>query len=233
MAKDNKLERANGVEVGFLVKAGALIYGGALTATDPTGYLVRGSDSAGLIFQGVSMDHYNNSSGQNGDLIAALLRRGLVKSAIAAVTIADIGKNVFIVDDNTVALTANVTNKIFCGIIAGIIDSTTVWVDIEPAIKQADLAAHIAAVAAAHSASAIALADAGSFFGTDNAEAALQTLAKTIVIAIPHFTGWAKDGTDKAIAIPPVSLPVPAAANRYAKPGPASPSSCRLARVKK
>jgi hypothetical protein len=208
LSKDRRLERKDGVEQGFPVKTGSTIYGGALVATDATGYLVRGSDTAALIFQGVAMERQDNALGQNGDLTCIVRRRGLIACLIAAATQADVGKNVFLADDQTVALTASSTNKIFCGVIAGIIDGTTVWVDIEPAVKQADVATHIADTAAAHAASAISLADAGAHFATDDAESALQALGKTVAITIPRFTGWTKDGADKTIAIPPLKLPV-------------------------
>lgn len=209
LSKDRKIERMEGIQAAFPVKTGATIFGGAMVATDATGYLVRGSDTAGLIFQGFAMDRYDNAGGQNGDLTAIVRRRGLLLCLIAAAVQADMGKNVFVADDQTVSLAAGSVNKIFCGVIAGIVDATHVWVDIEPAIKQADVAAHIADAADAHSASAIALADAGAHFGTDTAEAALQALAKTIVISLPRFTGWVKDGADKAIALPALELPVP------------------------
>lgn len=209
LTKDRKLERMDGVQAAFPVKAGSTIYGGALVAVDATGYLVRGSDTAGLVFQGIAMDRYDNALGQSGDLVAIVQRRGLVLCKIAAAVQADVGKNVFLLDDQTVSLTAGATHKIICGVIAAIADGTTVWVDIEPAVKQADVATHIADAAAAHSASAIALADAGAHFNSDDAESALQALAKTIVIALSRFTGWTKDGADKAIAIPPLKLPVP------------------------
>ena len=96
------------------------------------------------------------------------MRGGLFKATLGhAITQANIGNDVFIVDDETVDLTANVANKIFCGVIAQYIDSTHAYIDIEPAIKQADVAVHIAKVSGAHSASAISIADAGNFHGNN------------------------------------------------------------------
>jgi hypothetical protein len=93
-----------------------------------------------------------------------------------AITQANVGENVFLVDDEKVDLTANVTNKIFCGIIAGYIDTTHAWVDILPATIQADVASHIADAVAAHSASAVALADAGEFTDADQVEEGLAEI---------------------------------------------------------
>ncbi len=59
-------------------------------------------------------------------------------------------------------------------------------------------------------AAAITLADAGAHFAAaeHTVELALQKLAKTIVIPIPRFTGWTKDGTDKTPVLPLMELPV-------------------------
>jgi len=149
-----------------------------------------------------------------------------------AISIANVGDNVFLVDDEKVDLTANVTYKIFCGIIAGYIDSTHAWVDIEPAIKQADVATHIADTSAAHSGSAISIDDAGNHFSAaeDDVESALQKLAKTIVIALPGFTGWTKDGADHVIALPALELPVAVIVKRaYVNLGTAPGTSKTLA----
>jgi hypothetical protein len=83
---------------------------------------------------------------------------------------------VFLVDVRTVDVTAQVAQKIFVGIIASYIDATHAWVDIEPAILQADVATHIADAVAAHSASAISIADAGTFTAETEVEAALQEI---------------------------------------------------------
>ncbi len=80
--------------------------------------------------------------------------------------------------------TANVTPNIFCGIIAGYIDTTHAWIDIEPAIRQADVATHLADSSAAHAASAISIADAGTFTAQTTVEAALQEIYPKAPVAI-------------------------------------------------
>lgn len=192
LTQDKYLERTDGVELSFPVGASQKIYGGALVAVNAAGYLLPGADTAGLIFQGVSTEQKDNSSGSNGDLSCNVRRRGLVKCVIASASQANIGDNVFLVDDQTVGLAATTTNDIFCGIIAGYIDSTHVWVDIEPAIRQADVATHIADTDGAHAASAISIADAGSYTSQTQVEAALQELylkAGEKVLADPGDAG--------------------------------------------
>ena len=184
LAADKAIEYTEGVELGIPVVNADIIYGGALTCVNAAGYAVPGADTAGLIFMGVANARADNSSGAAGAIKVPVRRRGLIKMTLAtAITIANVGDEVFLVDDESVDLTANVTNKIFCGIIADYIDTTHAMVDIEPAIKQADVATHIADTAGAHSASAISLADAGTFTTEDEVEAALQEIYQHLLTA--------------------------------------------------
>ncbi len=191
LAADKKVEYTQGQELGFPVINADIIYAGALVSVNAAGYALPGSDAAGQIFQGVAMNAQDNSSGAAGDKTVTLLRRGLFKMTLGtAITQANVGDNVFLVDDQTVDVTAQVANKIFVGIIASYIDSTHAWVDIEPAILQADVATHIADGSAAHSASAVSIADAGNFTAATEAEAALQEIYQHLksakgIITIP------------------------------------------------
>jgi hypothetical protein len=185
ISTDQKLDYKEGVEIPFEVYQSTTIFAGCDVCVNAAGYLVMGGDTAGLIYVGVSREYVDNSLGSDGDLKCRVRRRGLIKRELAtAITIANVGDNVFLAEDNKVDLAANVDNDIFCGIIAGYIDTTHAWIDIEPAIKQADVATHIADVDGAHAASAISIADAGDHFAAAEAdvESALQKLAKTIVL---------------------------------------------------
>lgn len=185
LTEDKQIEIQDGVEKDFPMAASEKIFGGALSCVNAAGYALEGSDTAGLIFQGIATNQADNSSGSNGDISVVLRRRGLVKVIMdTAITIANIGDNVFLVDDQTVDLVANVTNTIFCGIIAGYIDTTHAWIDIEPAIRQADVATHIADGSAAHAASAISGADAGGFTDETTVEGMLQELYPKAAVAI-------------------------------------------------
>ncbi len=217
LSADKKTEYTEGVDLSIPVDDGDKIYAGALTCFNADGYAVPGSDAANLVFAGISREYVDNSAGLDGAKNVTVRRRGLFKMLFAtAISQANVGDNVFIVDDQTVDLVANVTYKIFCGIIAAYIDATHAWVDIEPAIRQADVASHIADPSAAHAASAISITDAGNHFAAaeNQVEAALQKLAKTITITLPRFTGWTKDGADHAIALPALELPVPVIVKR-------------------
>ncbi|MEW6670221.1 MAG: hypothetical protein AB1427_00875 [Thermodesulfobacteriota bacterium] len=185
LSADKQLELKDGVQIGVPVDDGDKIYGGALVCVNAAGYLVVGADTAGLIFMGVAMERKDNTSGADGALTCRVRRRGLVKCILGtAISQANVGDNVFLVDDQTVDLVANVTNAIFCGIIAEYVDSTHAWIDIEPAIKQADVATHIADTSAAHAASAISIADAGGYTAQTTVEAALQEIYPKAPVAI-------------------------------------------------
>lgn len=184
ISEDQKLEYKEGVDIPFEVYQSTTIYAGCDVCVNAAGYLVMGDDTAGQIYVGVSREYVDNSSGSDGDLSCTVRRRGLIKRELAtAITIANVGDNVFLAGDNTVDLAANVDNDIFCGIIAEYIDTTHAYIDIEPAIRQADVATHIADTSGAHAASAISIADAGTFTDQDEAEAALQEIYQDLLTA--------------------------------------------------
>jgi hypothetical protein len=185
LAADKTLEYTDGVELDFPVINADIVYGGSFACVNAAGYALPGSDTAGLIFAGVAMHRADNSLGNAGDVSVTLRRRGLFKATLGhAITQANVGDNVFLVDDESVDLTAYVSNLIFCGVIAKYIDSTHAMIDIEPAIRQADVATHIADGSAAHAASAISIADAGNYTAQTTVEAALQEIYPKAPVAI-------------------------------------------------
>jgi len=234
LATDKKIEYTEGVEVPVPVDGGSKIFAGANACFNAAGFLVPGADTAGLIYAGVSRSSIDNSLGQDGDESAVVRRRGLFLMELAtAITQANVGDNVFLVDDQLVDLAGNVTNDIFCGIIAQYVDTTHAFIDILPAILQADVATHIADASGAHAASAISAADAGNHFAAAEAtvELQLQKLAKgPFFLTLPRFTGWTKDGTDKTITLPAIESPNPVIVKRaYANLGTAPGTGKTLA----
>lgn len=107
-----------------LLGAAAKLYGGAIVCWDANGYLVRGSDTAGLLVAGRAMKQYDNSSGANGD-VAGEVEVGVFEyaasAALAALGQAAVGQAVYIVDDNTVGLASDTTNGIVAGILEEIV----------------------------------------------------------------------------------------------------------------
>ena len=182
--QDKKTEYREGVEISIPVDDGDKIYAGANVCVNAAGYAIRGGDTAGAIFMGISREYADNSSGQDGDISVLVKRRGLYKMEFATViTIANVGDNVFLKDDHLVDVAGNVSNNILCGNIAEYIDTTHAWVDIEPAIRQADVAVHIADPTAAHAASAVSIADVGTFTTQIEVEAAIQEIYQALLTA--------------------------------------------------
>lgn len=214
LTEDKQIERQDGVQKDFSMAGSEKIFAGALACVNAAGYALEGSDTAGLIFQGVATQRVDNSSGSNGDKTIVLRRRGLFRLILdTAITIANVGDNVFLVDDQTVDLTANVSNHIFCGIIAGFISTTEAWIDIEPAIRQADVATHISDGSGAHAASAISIADAGAHTAQTEMEAALQEIYQHLLsaqrfIPIPLTMWMLSDGTNTVTFGGPATDPV-------------------------
>lgn len=181
-----------GEELDFPVYTNTDIYTGGLVMVNATGYAIPGSDTAGGIFVGVSTETVDNNPAASGAKTVTVMRRGLHLMALGhAISQANVGDNVFIVDDQTVDVTANVSNGIYCGIIAKYVSSTRAYIDIVPAIQQADVATHIADGTGAHAASAISIADSGLLITGTTAEAALAELAVKcpVLIADPGDAG--------------------------------------------
>lgn len=201
LSADKKTEYTEGVELSIPVDDGDHIYAGAMVCVNAAGYAVVGADSTGLIFMGIAREEVDNTDGQDGDINVLVRRRGLFLMAFhTAISIANMGDNVFIYDDESVDVAGNVTFDIYVGNIALYIDTTHAWVDIEPAIKQADVATHIADPSAAHAASAISIADAGNFTTAAQVEAALQEIYQHLlsaygVVPVPLGAITMEDGT--------------------------------------
>lgn len=196
LIQDKEIIRKDGHDLDFPIVASDIIYGGSLVAVNAAGYALPGADTAGLIFQGVATEQQDNSDGDAGDKRVTLKRRGLFLMTLGNnITQANIGDNVFLVDDQTVDVTANVTNHIFAGVIAAYVSATKAYIDIEPAIRQADVATHIADGSAAHAASAISFADSGNKTAATEVDAALDEIyahlksAKGMIpIPMPNIT---------------------------------------------
>ncbi|NLT22604.1 MAG: hypothetical protein GXX82_06120 [Syntrophorhabdus sp.] len=218
LTADKRTQYTEGVDVPAPVDGGSKIFAGANACFNTAGFLVPGGDTSGLIYAGVSRSSIDNSLGQDGDELAVIRRRGLFLMEFATeISQANVGDNVFLVDDQLVDLAGNVTYDIFCGIIAQFVDTTHAFVDILPAILQADVASHIADPSGAHAASAISAADAGNHFPAAEAtvEAQLQKLGKgPFFLTLPRFTGWTKDAADHAIALPAIESPNPVMVKR-------------------
>jgi len=126
----NTLRRdAAAIEPG--VASNARIYSGALVAINAAGLAVPGSTSTTLRGAGSALHGVNNMGGADGAIRVRLDKRPacFANSAAAdAITLADIGKDCFIVDDQTVAKTDGAGTRCIAGKVFDV-DADGVWVD--------------------------------------------------------------------------------------------------------
>lgn len=129
---DRKTQMKDGDLIPLPVAAGTLIEAGKMVAVNASGYAVEAADSPGLKVMGRADGRADNSGGQNGDLRVLAYRKMAFKyrnSTAHAVALAQLGSDVYVEDDETVASTGG-TNSIVAGRCLGI-DTDGVWVEIQ------------------------------------------------------------------------------------------------------
>jgi hypothetical protein len=109
------------------VKAGVKIYQNAAICTDSSGLVVPAADVAGYVYLGIARYEYDNTGGSNGDIKAEAWTDQQFKMTCTGAAQSWVGKNAYLIDDNTVAISGT-TNSILMGKIVGFIDSSNVWV---------------------------------------------------------------------------------------------------------
>lgn len=102
--------------------AGADIFGGAMVAINASGKAVPAADAAGLVVVGRA--EYGAKAGENVSVKAGCFAYDAPTGV--TVTVADIGKTVFVVDDQTVAFTGT-THATKAGVVFDV-DDEGVWV---------------------------------------------------------------------------------------------------------
>jgi hypothetical protein len=130
LTADRDTKDRNGVTFNAGVAAATKIYTGALVARNASGYLVPGSEAATLKKAGRAKATVDNSDGSAGDL-SCEYEVGCFKyknsASTDAITIADIGNDCYIVDDETVAKTSDEDARSVAGQIVDV-DAGGVWV---------------------------------------------------------------------------------------------------------
>lgn len=126
--RDTQMRSGDSVDLG--VAAAKKIFKGALTAIDASGYATPGATATTLIGAGRAEATVDNSSGSAADLTVQV-RKGIFKydnsAAADEITIAEIGDDCYIVDDQTVAKTDGTASRSVAGTVFQI-DSDGVWV---------------------------------------------------------------------------------------------------------
>ena len=131
LTQDRNTQRRPGVQIEPPVAANVRIFGGALVAINAAGFAVPGQAANGLKGAGVAEARADNTGGAAGDIRVRLnlLPSQFDNSAAAdAITLADIGSDCFIVDDQTVAKTNGGGVRGRAGKVFDV-DADGVWVD--------------------------------------------------------------------------------------------------------
>lgn len=120
------------------VAASQLIYAGALVCRNAAGFLVKGATALNLTAVGRAEHRADNAAGGAGD-IRLRYRPGTYRFANSSagdlITIADIGKACFVVDDQTVAKTSATNTRSKAGVVDAI-DDQGVWVRMDEALAR-------------------------------------------------------------------------------------------------
>lgn len=130
LAKErNTIQQGDGLIREIGVKANAVIYAGALVVND-AGVAAPGRTATGLVALGRAEGTVNNTGGADGALRVRVRRGvfGFKNSGADPIVAADIGKDCWIVDDETVAKTSATNTRSVAGKVFSI-DGDTVFVD--------------------------------------------------------------------------------------------------------
>lgn len=133
LSQDRNTPRRDGVLTAIAVAAATVCYAGGIACLTSGGTVQPGGVTGSLVALGVFDARADNSAGSAGD-IKAEVRTGVFRFANSAsgeaLAVADIGKECFIVDDQTVAKTG-AGGRIVAGIVRDV-DAQGVWVEFSP-----------------------------------------------------------------------------------------------------
>lgn len=104
LTADKKSERKQGIVYALPATANAHIFSGALVCVDAGGYATPAADAAGLTFLGVSRKETNNAGGANGAQTSEGYLKGIFSFGAPGITSADLVKEAYVVDDNSIGL---------------------------------------------------------------------------------------------------------------------------------
>lgn len=102
--EDRTIARKGGDLFAATIAATEEIFKGALVSLDSTGYVKPAADAAAERLLGVSETNYDNTSGADGAADIEGRRNPVFEFVCAGMTLADLGADVYVVDDQTVGL---------------------------------------------------------------------------------------------------------------------------------
>ncbi|MGQ3072568.1 MAG: hypothetical protein ACT7A5_16020 [Ferrovibrionaceae bacterium] len=116
----------------YPVKAATKIYAGSYVVMNSSGFAEPATAATGKTALGRAEHQADNSAGSNGD-ISILVRRGCFCWANSAssdlIALSEVGKTVYLVDDQTVAKTDGSSARSAAGIVRNV-DASGVWVEV-------------------------------------------------------------------------------------------------------
>lgn len=129
LTSDRNTPRRDGEFYEYPVAAGAVIHAGGLTALNSAGLAIAASDSAGLKVVGRAEISADNTGGANS-AIYVRVRKGVFgyeKATTNTPAQADVGADVYVTDDQTVATAS--TSSIKAGTLMAV-DALLAWIKI-------------------------------------------------------------------------------------------------------
>lgn len=142
LSADRNTPRRERSGVKVLGAAAQLIYGGSLVARNASGYAAKGAASTSLIGVGRANERVDNSGGNAGDKTIRVeegIHRFANSTSTDAITITEIGKPCYIVDDQTIAKTDGTGTRSIAGFVHDV-DADGVWVEFDEVKVQIYLA---------------------------------------------------------------------------------------------
>lgn len=130
LTKDRNTPSRDGAMIRHPIKAGAMIYAGALVVLD-AGFAEPGNAAAGLVAVGRAEHQADNSAGGDGDAFIKVTRGvfSFENSVGDPVGRTHIGSACYVVDDATVAATHAGNTRSVAGLVVDV-DDAGVWVKI-------------------------------------------------------------------------------------------------------
>lgn len=133
LSTDRDTQRRNGEMGSYPVAAATKIFPGAIVcANSAAAFVTKGATSTALRAIGVADELADNTSGGNGAINVKVRRDGWFRFANSSagdlITLADVGADCFIVDDQTVAKTNGTSTRSVAGKVRDV-DATGVWIE--------------------------------------------------------------------------------------------------------
>lgn len=127
LTKDTQRVEKRGKLLSMPVKGGVVCFKNALLMIGADGFVKPCISEAGASFAGMGYEKVTATDANDGDLSIRIERENAITVAAVGIVQADLGKEVYALDDNTVQIAAG-TNLVKVGVIVEVISATEVLV---------------------------------------------------------------------------------------------------------